>query len=197
VAEAAHALQRPRIAVTCLHADTIEQARDLPVGHQPGQLAHESDRAVRNAWIVPASCIQPLLHLKLGMIAALPVKDRMNDCAVAAHDDLRDRGAQNALTRRRRCAGMRPGALDIGAKRYEAPPLRLAKWRRTARDQGRDVALDLDDRLQGLVPSALQLAGDEPVGWIDGIVLASGMGGLIARLLQRELQLPLRRRGLV
>src|SRR5271157_1266715 len=91
---------------------------------------------------------------------------------------------------------MRPGALDIGAKRDELPPLRLAKRWRTPRDQGRDVPLDLGDRLQGLVPSALQLASDEPVGWIDGIVLASGMGGLITRLLQRELQLPFSRGGL-
>ena len=104
---------------------------------------------------MPAGCIQPLLYLQLGMIAALPVKDRMNDCAVAAHDDLRDRGAQNTLARGSCRAWMRPSALDIGAKRHELLPFRLAKRWRTPRDQGRDVPLDLGDRLQGLVPSAL------------------------------------------
>jgi hypothetical protein len=170
-AEAAHAFQRPRIAMTGFYANAIEQARDLTIGYQPSQFTHERDRRVRDAWIVPAGCVQPLLHLQLGMIAALPVKDRMYDCAVAAHDDLRDRGAQNTLARRSRRAGMRPGALEIGAERHEALPLRLAKRRRTARDQGRNVALDLGDRLQGLVPSALQLARDEPIGRIDGVVL--------------------------
>jgi retron-type reverse transcriptase len=36
---------------------------------------HERDRVVGNARIVPAGRIQPLLHLQLGMIAALPVQD--------------------------------------------------------------------------------------------------------------------------
>jgi hypothetical protein len=42
------------------------------------------------------------------MVAALPVQDGMNDCAVAAHNDLRDRSAQNTLARRSRRGGMRP-----------------------------------------------------------------------------------------
>src|SRR4051812_17867012 len=44
--------------------------------------------------------------------------------------------------------------------------------------------------------SALQLAGDEPIGWINSIVLLTGIGDLIAGLLQGEFQLPLSRRGL-
>jgi hypothetical protein len=55
-------------------------------------------------------------------------------------------------------------------------PLRLTKRWRTPRDHGRDVALDLGNRLQSRVPSALQLASDEPIGWINCIVLSTGMG---------------------
>src|SRR3979490_20604 len=88
-------------------ADAIEQACNLAIRHQSGQLTHERDRIVRNAWIVPADCIQPLLHLQLSMVAALPVQDCMNDRAVAAHDDLRDRSAQNTLARRSRRGGRR------------------------------------------------------------------------------------------
>ena len=59
-------------------ADAIEQARNLTVRHQSGQLTHERDRIVRNAWIVPTiGCIQPLLHLQFSVIAALPVQDGM------------------------------------------------------------------------------------------------------------------------
>src|SRR5215468_1265946 len=72
LAEAAHALLRPGIAVPGLDAGAIEQARDLPIGHQPRQLTHQRDRVVGNAWIVPAGGIQALLHMQLGMIAALP-----------------------------------------------------------------------------------------------------------------------------
>ena len=39
-------------------------------------------------------------------------------------------------------------------------------------------------------------AGDEPIGWINGIVLAAGVSGLIAGLLQGEFQMPLGRRDL-
>src|SRR6516225_5544755 len=68
--------------------------------------------------------------------------------------------------------------------------------RRPPRDHGSDVALDLGNRLQSIIPSALQLAGDEPIGWIDSVVLSTGMGDLIAGLLQGEFQLSLSRRGL-
>jgi hypothetical protein len=60
IAEAAHALLRPGIAVPGLDASAIEQARDLPIGHQPRQLTHERDRVVGDAWIVPADRIQSL-----------------------------------------------------------------------------------------------------------------------------------------
>ena len=75
IAEAAHALLRPGIAVPGLDASAIEQARDLPIRHQPRQLTHECDRVVGDAWIVPAGRIQALFDLQLGMVAALPVQD--------------------------------------------------------------------------------------------------------------------------
>src|SRR5262249_7372695 len=120
----------------------------------------------------------------------------MNDRAVAAYDDLRDRSAQNTLARRGRRGSMRPGTFEIGTERHELLALCLTKRRRTPCDQGRDVTLNLGNHLQSLVPAALQLAGDEPIGWINSIVLSTGMGDLIAGLLQGEFQLPLSRRGL-
>jgi hypothetical protein len=95
-----------------------------------------------------------------------------------------------------RRGGMRPGALEIGTERDELLPLCLTKRRRMPRDHSRDVTLDLGNRLQSLVPSALQLARDEPIGGINSIILSTGMGDLIAGLLQGVLQLPLSRRGL-
>src|SRR6266446_4157994 len=123
IAEAAHALLRPGIAVPGLDASAIEQARDLPIRHQPRQLTHECDRVVGDAWIVPAGRIQSLFDLQLGMVAALPVQDRMDDCPVPAHDDLRECRAKDTLARCGGCSGMQPGALQISTERHQLLPL--------------------------------------------------------------------------
>src|SRR5262249_36948749 len=62
IAEAAHSLLRPGIAMPGFDADAIEQSRDRAIGHQPRQLTHECDRVVGDAWIVPSRRIQSLLH---------------------------------------------------------------------------------------------------------------------------------------
>jgi len=193
IAEAAHALLRPGIAVPGLDASAIEQARDLPIRHQPRQLTHECDRVVGDAWIVPAGRIQALFDLQLGMVAALPVQDRMDDCAVPAHDDLRECRAKDTLARCGGCSGMQPGALQISTERHQLLALGLTERRRTARNQGGDLSFKLCDSLQCLVPAALQLAGDQPVCRVDGVVLSARVRGFVARLLQRQLQLALGR----
>jgi hypothetical protein len=43
--------------------------------------------------------------------------------------------------------------------------------------------------LQRFVPAPLKLTGHQTIGGIDGIVLSTGMGGLVPRLLQRQLEL--------
>ena len=138
-----------------LDAGAIEQARDLPIGHQPRQLAHECDGVVGNKWIVAAGRIQSLFHLQLGMVAALPVQDRVDNCAVPAHDDLRESRAKDTLARRGGCRGMRPGALQISSECHQLPTLRPAERQRTTRNQGGDLSFDLCDSLQCLVPAAL------------------------------------------
>src|SRR5262244_1627862 len=49
-------------------------------------------------------------------------------------------------------------------------------------------------RLQRLVPAALQLTRDQPIGRIDAVVLPARMGSLVARLGERQLELPSSRR---
>ena len=132
----------------------------------------------------PAGRIQPLLDLNRGVVAALPMQHRVDDRAVAADDDPRQRRARDALAGGR-CGRVRPGALEIGAERHQLSALRLAERRRPARHYGDDFALDPSHGLQRFVPTPLQLAGGEPIGGIDGIVLPAGMHCLIARLLQR------------
>src|SRR5206468_6543546 len=154
---------------------------------QPRQLTHERDRVVGDAWIVPAGRIQSLSHLQLGMVATLPVKDRVDDCAVPAHDDLRECRAKDTLPRCSGCSRMRPDALQISTECDQLLALRPAERWRTTRNLGGDLSFDLCDRLQGLVPAALQLASDQPVYWVDGVVLSPRVRGFVTRLLQRQL----------
>src|SRR5215468_8745121 len=46
-------------------------------------------------------------------------------------------------------------------------------------------------RLKRLVPAALQLTRDEPIGRIDAVVLPARMGSLVASLGECQLELPL------
>jgi SRSO17 transposase len=70
--------------------------------------------------------------------------------------------------------------------------LRFAQRGWLSRHDCRDLPFDAVHRLQRLVPAPFKLAGHQAVSWIDGIVLPTGMGGLVTRLLQRQFKLPLR-----
>src|SRR6266849_1784948 len=89
---------------------------------------------------------------------------------------------------------MRPGQLEIGTQLHQLLSLPFAERWRLARDDSSDLAFYSVHGLQCLVPAALKLAGDQAIRGIDGVVLPTGMRGLVTRLLKRQLQLPLRGR---
>src|SRR4051812_46189329 len=72
----------------------------------------------------------------------------------------------------------------------------LAQRRWLSRLERGGLALEPVHDLQRLVPAALQLTGDKAVVGIDGVVLPTGMRRREARLLQRQIELPLGRRRL-
>src|ERR1700741_3038165 len=117
------------------------------------------------------------------MVAALPVQDRMDDCSVPAHDDLRECRAKDTLARCGGCSGMQPGALQISTERHQLLALRLAERWRTTRNQDGHLSLEPCDSLQCLVPAMLQLAGDQTVCRVDGVVLSARMSGFVACML--------------
>jgi hypothetical protein len=86
---------------------------------------------------------------------------------------------------------MRPGELEIGAELHQLLPLPLTQRRWFACPDRSDLAFNTLHRQKHLVPAALQLAGHEAIGGVNGIVLLTCMAGLITRLLQRQLELPL------
>ena len=80
---------------------------------------------------------------------------------------------------------MRPGQLEVRAEPHQLLPLPFAQWWRPGGDDGSDFAFYSVHGLQCIVPAALQLSGHQAIGGIDGIVLPSGMRGLVPRLLKR------------
>ena len=89
IAEAAHALLRPGVAIPGCDLNAIEQKRDLTIRHQSSQLAHQRNAVVGNARIVPASGIEALLHLEFGVIPSLPVQNGVYDCSIPALNNFR------------------------------------------------------------------------------------------------------------
>ena len=53
-----------------------------------------------------------------------------------------------------------------------------------------DLIFQRSDDQQSLVPATLQFAGDETVVGIDGVILAPGESCFVARLLERQVDLP-------
>src|SRR5205823_354907 len=91
---------------------------------------------------------------------------------------------------------VRPGEFEIGAELQHVPPLLLTQGRWLSRLERGDLALEPVHDLQRLVPAALQLTGDQAIVGIDGVILPTGMRRREARLLQRQIELPLGRRRL-
>src|ERR1700757_4949004 len=109
------------------------------------------------------------------MVSALPVQDHVDDGTFLADDDLIECCAQDPLACRGCRGRMRPGELEIGTELHQLLTLSLAQRRGLPR----------------LVPAPLKLTGHQTIGGIDGIVLSTGMSGLVPRLLQRQLELSL------
>src|SRR5262245_20941505 len=57
-AEPVHTLLGPGLARRHLRASPVQQARDLPVGHQPGELAHERYQIVGHGIVAAATRVQ-------------------------------------------------------------------------------------------------------------------------------------------
>jgi hypothetical protein len=57
----------------------------------------------------------------------------------------------------------------------------LAEWRSFSCNQGGNIAFGAMYHRESFVPAPLQLARHEAIGWIDGVVLPTGVSRLITR----------------
>ena len=124
------------------------------------------------------------------------MQDHLDEAAFDAHNDLVQCRAQDPLARCCCRSRVRPGEFEIGAELQQVPPLLLTQGRWLSRLDRGGLALEPVHGLQRLVPAALQLTGDQAIVGIDGVILPTGMRRREARLLQRQIELPLGRRRL-
>jgi len=132
-----------------------------------------------------------LLHLKRGVITAVPVNNKIERLVRDAHDDLVDQGSDDALAR---CRG--PPAPGLFQARSRSQPSANSLCRSCSlsegirhRSQRVTLVLECSCRQEAFVPAPLQFAGDKPIIWIDGVILPTGTSCLVTRLLQRQLDL--------
>src|SRR5712671_2040938 len=188
-AERAHARLGPAVAAPGRFARAIEQPRNLPVRHQPRQLADQRQCILGYRPAVLADSIP--LHFQRSVVAALPMQDHLDILGLNAHDDFAQSRTQDSLACRRRCRRMRPSACEVGAELHELLPLHLSQGHWLPCLESSDLAFDPVHDLQRLVPAPLELTGNQTIGGIDSIVLPARMRGLEACPLQRQLPLPL------
>jgi PleD family two-component response regulator len=82
-----------------------------------------------------------------------------------------------------------PGALDVGAEGEQALTLGLGERRRRSCRERIPFVLESAEDEQALVPAAFQLGGDKAVIRVNRIILPPRPGCLVARLIERELDL--------
>src|SRR5262245_8179330 len=86
ITERAHANFGPTIAAPGRLADAIEEACDLLVGHQPGEIVYQRQRILRRCIAMLAG--RAHLELQRRVITALPMQHHHDEPVVDARDNL-------------------------------------------------------------------------------------------------------------
>ena len=115
-----------------------------------------------------------LPYRQLGVIAALPVQPQPDSVTLDVRDDLDEQRPHNAFAALRGRPLMVPGPFEVGAQRKILFPfVRSERLPFLAGEQRRHVLLTFPHDCQTLIPASFQLAGDQSVVRIHGIVLST------------------------
>jgi hypothetical protein len=107
------------------------------------------------------------------------MQDHLDETTFDTHDDLVESRAKDPFTRPGSRGRMGPRQLKIGAELHRGLSLPLTQCRRFFRLECRDLAFDSVNRLQRLIPTPLQLRGDQPIVGVHRIILPARMGSLV------------------
>ena len=124
------------------------------------------------------------------MIAAVPADHQIKRIILDADDNLVNQSPHDALARRPRHALAAPSPVEISAKRHKPRAISRSQIGGGIRRQSLQLGLQIADDRQALVPAVLQFGGDKAIVGVDGIVLTTRAADLVARLLERQFELP-------
>jgi len=181
-AQRGDALAAPSVAVAGPEPVAIEDAGNDIVLHDECEAAHGLDDVGRCAVALPPSAAwQPMLGV--GTTRPMDEDDDLGGAFVEVGDGLVDHGPDNALLQPRVGRRRRPDRLEVlgqggkGDRRGSVP-------RRCGSIVLDDALLDLRDPRQRAVPACFQLASDEAILGIGGVILPERAIGGIARRLE-------------
>src|ERR1700730_13489560 len=125
------------------------------------------------------------------MITSLPMQNQLDLAVPHAHENLPERGSQDAFARLGAGLRMIPRQLQVSAQREYPLPFRLAQQRGHTVPCSGQFGLEPDHRSKAFVPAPLQFGGNESVVGVHSMVLALCVPDFEAGLLQSEFDLTL------
>ena len=180
-AQRANASPSPAITETSRLAGSVEHGGNRLVRHLARQSAHKINNLgvgspPRLTGAVP-------LHQQTRVVATLPMNDQLQGIADNVDNDLGYDRTNNLFAGLRSGAGILPSLHQVLAERHEPLAVRLSQGRRFVCVEPIDLEFKIANRNQALVPSMLQLAGDQAILRVGGVILAMRPGGFVAGLL--------------
>src|SRR5271165_686452 len=124
------------------------------------------------------------------VVAALPMEQQRNLAAFHSDDDLVEDRPQYTLARLGRSFGMMPGTRYVTPECQQLSAFRVVPWRPGRHLECSQPVLQPPYFDQSLIPPSLKLSRDQPVLWLDRVILSPRPIRFEARLLQRQVHLP-------
>jgi len=124
------------------------------------------------------------------VIAALPMDDKRELVVHNVDDDLLDQQANDLLTRLDRDSWLIPGQSEVFPEYHQSCTILSRHHRHLLGCEAIELILEFAQAAKLLVPASLKLSGDEPVIWIDRIILPARPIHLVSSLSTSVLDLP-------
>ena len=159
----------------------VEDAGDKVIVGDQHELANSGDHVGRSAVALTAAA-SGQTHFAVDTTGPMDHEHDLGRFGVDVGHHLLDYGAHDALLQPCVGRGSRPDGLEVRRQRSER--CRINGGRGHGLVVSGDLALDLRNTPERLVPARLQLARYQPVGRVGGIVLPKRAVGRIARRLK-------------
>ena len=176
----------PTVALAGGLARAIQDCGNCLVRHEAGKARHHFDNVGVDGPSVFTPAIAP--DAERGMVAAAPSYDQCERAVLVTNDDFLDQRTNDLLAYLHRGAWTVPGSIDVVTEIYQTFSLHRARLGLPMARQCVQFGFEIAYDPKAIVPAPFKLGGDDPVVWIDRIILTSGSRSLVASLLQGEFE---------